>query len=101
VPFGIVRTASTYLITRKKHQIIENNFFNVKATNSTSLPVISLKRLDKLGRGIIVWNVEPKPMRNGSWSTLAKTKGVPTNKISTITVWVIQGIEMLKGSEGS
>jgi hypothetical protein len=32
-------------------------------------------------------------MRNGSWGTLAKTKGVPTNKISTITVWVIQGIE--------
>lgn len=56
-------------------------------------PVISLKRLDKLGRGIIVWNVEPKPMRNSSWGTLAKAEGVPTNKISTLTVRVVQSIE--------
>jgi hypothetical protein len=34
VPFGIVRTASTYLITRKKHQISENiKKLDMKATN--------------------------------------------------------------------
>jgi hypothetical protein len=63
------------------------------AKNVTSIPAVPLKRLDKLGRGIIVWNVEPKPMRNGSRGTLTEAEGVPTDKISAITVRVIQSVE--------
>jgi hypothetical protein len=57
------------------------------------LPGVSLKGLNKLGRGIIVWNVEPKPVRNSSRDTLTKAEGVPTNKIGANTVRVIQSIE--------
>jgi hypothetical protein len=45
------------------------------------VPGVSLKGLNELGRGIIVWNVEPKPVRNSSWDTLTKAEGVPTNKM--------------------
>lgn len=50
--------------------------------DSIHIPGVSLKGLNELGRGIIVWNVEPKPVRNSSWNTLTKAEG-----------WVIQSIE--------
>jgi hypothetical protein len=61
--------------------------------NISFLPGVSLKGLNKLGRGIVVWNVEPKPGRNNSWDTLTKAVGVPTNKIGANTVRVVQSIE--------
>lgn len=32
-------------------------------------------------------------MGNSSGGTLPKAEGVPTNKVSTFTVWVVQGVE--------
>ena len=57
------------------------------------IPSVPLKRLDKLSRSIIIWNVEPKSMRNSCWHTFTKAKRVPTNKISTFSKRVIKGIE--------
>lgn len=54
-----------------------------------SLPLISLKRLDKLGGSIIVWDVEPETMRNSCRNTFSKTERISTNKICTISVWII------------
>jgi hypothetical protein len=56
-------------------------------------PCVPLKRLDKLSRCIIIRDVEPQAMRNSSGDTLTKTEGVSTNKICTISVRIIEGVE--------
>lgn len=57
------------------------------------IPSVSFQRLDKLSWGIIIRNVEPEAMRNSCWDTLTKTEWIPTNKIRTFSVWVIEGVE--------
>jgi hypothetical protein len=37
VPFGIVRIASTYLISRKKHQLAKDNHLTMEHTEMYSL----------------------------------------------------------------
>lgn len=56
-------------------------------------PSVSLERLHKLCWSIIVWDVEPKSMRNSSWHTFTKTERVSTNIICTFSEGVIKGIE--------
>jgi hypothetical protein len=57
------------------------------------IPSVPLKRLDKLSRCIIIRNVEPEAMRNSSRGTLTKTEGVPTHKICSFSVRIIEGVE--------
>lgn len=64
------------------------------------VPSISLPWLDKLGGGIIIWDVKPEAMRNSCWDTLTETKWVSTDKICTITVRIIQGVEEKWGGWG-
>jgi hypothetical protein len=48
---------------------------------------------DKLCRSIIIRNVKPKAVRNGSGDTFTKTERVSTDKISTVSVRIIEGVE--------
>lgn len=57
------------------------------------VPGISLTGLNKLSRCIIIRDIEPKAMRNGSRDTLTETEWIPTNKVCTISVGVIKSVE--------
>lgn len=57
------------------------------------LPSVPLKRLDKLGGSIIIWDIEPEAMRNSSGDTLTQTERVSADEVSSLTVWVIQSVE--------
>lgn len=56
-------------------------------------PRVALTRLDELSWGVIVGDVEPESMRDGSWSSFPHAEGVSTDEISTVSVGVIQGVE--------
>lgn len=49
--------------------------------------------LDKLCWSIIIRDVEPKAVRNGSGDTFTKTERVSTDEISTFSVWIVKGVE--------
>lgn len=56
-------------------------------------PGISFTRFDELSRCIVIGDVEPEAMRNGGWNTLAKAERISANKIHTLGVRVIEGVE--------
>lgn len=60
-------------------------------------PGVALSRLDKLSRGIIVGDIEPETVRDGSWYTFPHAKRVATDKISTLDVGIIKGVEEERG----
>ena len=64
-----------------------------KVTRVEVVPSVPLKRLHKLSRSIVVWDVEPKTMRNCSWHTFAETEGVTTNKICTFSERFVESVE--------
>ena len=57
------------------------------------IPVISLPWLNKLGRSIIVSDVEAEAMRNNSRDTLAETERESMDEVSTLYVWNIKSVE--------
>ena len=57
------------------------------------IPGISLPWLNKLGRSIIVRDVEPEAMRNSGRDTLAEAKRVSTDEVSTLSVWIVKSVE--------
>lgn len=58
-----------------------------------SIPFISLQRLHELGGSIIIRDVEPQAMRHCGRDTLSETKWISTDEVSTLAIWIIQGIE--------
>jgi hypothetical protein len=48
---------------------------------------------DKLCRSIIIRNVQPKAVRNGSGDTFTKTERISTDEISTVSVRIVEGVE--------
>ena len=56
---------------------------------SKNIPSVPLKGLDKLGRCIIIRDVEPQTMGDCSRNTLTEAEGVSTDKVNAFTVWVI------------
>nr|GLL43532.1 hypothetical protein Itr_chr13CG01100 [Ipomoea trifida] len=64
------------------------------------MPGVPLARLDKLGWGIIVRDVEPEAMRNSSRRSLAKAERIATDKVDTFSVWIIESIEEMWSGGG-
>jgi len=58
-----------------------------------TLPCVPFLRLHKLGRGIVIRDVEPQTVGNSGGNTLTETERVSTDEVSTFTVWVVQGVE--------
>ncbi len=56
-------------------------------------PSIAFSRFYKLGGSIIIRHIEPEPMWDGSGYTFTHAEWIPTHKIGTLAVWIIQGIE--------
>ncbi len=56
-------------------------------------PGVAFCRFDKLGRSIIIRHIEPKPMWDGSGHTFTHAEWIPTHKVSTLAVRVIQCVE--------
>lgn len=56
-------------------------------------PGVTLEWLDELSRCIIVGDVEPEAMRDGSGNTFSQAERVATDKVSTFSIRVIQGVE--------
>jgi len=98
VPFGMVKIASTYLIRitiftiKLTCKLVFFNFF----TRVEVVPSVPLKRLHKLSRSIVVWDVEPKTMRNCSWHTFTETEGVTANKICTFSIRFVESVEKVR-----
>jgi hypothetical protein len=46
-----------------------------------------------LGGSVIIWDVHPEPMADCSWHTLPQGEGVPSDKVSTFPVGVVQRVE--------
>lgn len=97
VPFGMVRTMSTYLISDiisirlgVEHKL---KMCGLWVLNFQRLPLVPLQWFHKLCWCIIIWDVEPETMRNSSWNTLTETKRVSTDKICTFSERIIQGVE--------
>jgi hypothetical protein len=71
----------------------ENSFFTPMTMRPNTVPAVPLTRLDHLGGSIIVRDVEPQAVGNSGVSTLPEAEGIPTHKVSTLTVGVVQGVE--------
>ena len=57
------------------------------------VPCVPFLRLDELGWGIVIRDVEPETVGDSSGNTLTETERVSTDEVSTFTVWVVQGVE--------
>lgn len=87
------RKANQELVNTENFQFIKDKHKLIIGFTLENIPGISLQRLDKLGRGIIIRDIEPEAMRNSSRGTLTKTERISTDKICTFCVWIIKGIE--------
>ena len=61
--------------------------------DSIHIPSVPLLRLDELGGGIVIRDVEPETMGNSSGYTFTKTERVSTDEVSAFTVRIVQGVE--------
>lgn len=57
------------------------------------MPFVPLAWLHELGGSIIIRDVKPETMRNGSPDTLTETERVAANKVCPFPVRIIKGIE--------
>lgn len=64
------------------------------------IPGVSLVWLDELSRSIIVRNVEPETVGDSCRRAFPEAKRVPANKVGSIPVRVVQGVEEVWGGGG-
>ena len=101
----MVRTASTYL-TRKGRgrsatlRKCSANNQQFRSLSPDAVPCVPLARLDELSGSIIVRNIEPKTMRNSCSSTFPEAERIPTNKVCSFSVGIIQGVEEVWSGRG-
>lgn len=69
------------------------HLYRHRSESTKSKPSVPLERLDELSGGIIIRDVEPEAMGNSGWCALAETEGISTNKVGTISVWIVKGVE--------
>lgn len=62
-----------------------------------AIPFVPLLRLDQLCGSIIVRDVQPQAVGDSSMGTLPEAERVSTDKVSTLTVGVIQSVEEERG----
>ena len=96
VPLGIVRTASTYLWRQTDNNSTLSNSQRLdfyQETRATIQPSVALARLDKLGWGVIVRDVEPEPMGDSSLRSFPHAERVAADKVRTLSVGVVQCVE--------
>lgn len=64
------------------------------------VPRVSFERLNKLGGSIIVRDVQPQTMRDSSRSAFTEAERIASDKISTVSVRIIQSVEEKWGRRG-